>query len=96
MTLAPTLLVGALVLAVGAATCLLAASGRSRVAWTVAAALVLAISGVFLLGSVTGGEGQAGLALFLIVVVFFAPLLAASVIGTLAGLIARRLGRGTG
>jgi hypothetical protein len=32
------------------------------------------------------GEGQAGLALFLIIVLFMAPLFAASLVGWLAGL----------
>lgn len=92
MTRVPVVLGGLLLLAVGVLTFLLARSGRIRAAWTVPGVFALAIAGIFLLGEVSSGEGQAGLALYLIVVIVFAPLFAASLIGTLVGLLVRRLG----
>jgi hypothetical protein len=94
----PLVAVAALVLAVGAAVFALTLSGRVRLAGMIPGGIALLAGAIFVFGSlIATGEGQAGLALFLIIVLFMAPLFAASLVAWLAGiavLALRRRARG--
>jgi hypothetical protein len=86
-TLYPVVAVAAIVLLVGAAVFALTVSGHVRLAGMIPGGIALLVGAIFVFGSVFAtGEGQAGLALFLIIVLFMAPLFAASLVGWLAGL----------
>ena len=85
--LIPVVAVAAIAIAVGAVVFALTVSGHVRLAGMISGGIALLVGAVFVFGSVFAtGEGQAGLALFLIVTLFMAPLFVASLLGWLAGL----------
>ena len=80
------LFVAALAAVSGTVACLLVLRGHPRIAWTIPGGIALAVLAIFLFeDAIHSGEGQTGFALFLLLVVFFAPLFAGSMAGCLAG-----------
>jgi hypothetical protein len=80
------LFTGTIVVVAGAVVYLLAVSGRTLVAWMIPGGIALFVLGIFVFEeAIHSGEGQTGFALFLILVLFFAPLFAGSLAGCLAG-----------
>jgi len=68
--------------------------GRAGAAWTLPIGVVFVAGVIVVVVDAVDTYGQSGLALFLILMFFFLPLLAGGVLGCLAGHVARGFGRG--